>query len=288
MSGGASRARQTGDAGDVAVGPVHVTLGGLRHATRRLLIRSPRVYLPIARRRHPHGVIRDDTQIVIDGFTRSAVTFAVIAFQMAQNDHVRVAHHLHAPAHLLAGVRRGVPVLVPIRAPEDTILSAMIREPGVPAAQWLRSYVDFYRRLPALSDRIVIAPFEEVTVDFGAVTHRVNRRYGTSFFEFKHAEVDVDAVFDLIEERASRPPWQPLLGAFLGGRISYDEYRELTAEARVGYAAGLIPEQRVQRPSAERAAMKEALRTRYDAPALGSLRRRAERAYGEAVAASRV
>ena len=282
MSSGAPRARQAPDAG----GPIQVSFGGLRHATRRLLIRSPRVYLPIARRRHPHGVIRPDTQIVIDGFTRSAVTFAVIAFQVAQNDHVRVAHHLHAPAHLLAGVRRGIPVLVPIRAPEDTILSAMIREPGVPAAQWLRSYIDFYRRLPPLADRIVIAPFADVTSDFGAVTHRVNRRFATSFFEFKHAEVGVDAVFDLVEERASRPPWQPLLGAFLAGRISYDEYRELTAEARAGAANRPVPEHRVQRPSAERDVMKDALRDRYGAPQLAALRGRAERAYEEAVAAS--
>lgn len=282
MSSGAPRARQA----TRADGPIQTTFGGLRHATRRLLIRSPRVYVPIARRRHPHGVIRPDTQIVIDGFTRSAVTFAVIAFQVAQNDHVRVAHHLHAPAHLLAGVRRGIPVLVPIRPPEDTVLSAMIREPGVPVAQWLRSYIDFYRRLPALADRIVIAPFADVTSDFGAVTHRVNRRFGTSFFEFKHAEVDVDAVFDLIEERASRPPWQPLLGAFLAGRISYDEYRELTTEARADVASRPVPEHRVQRPSAERGAMKDALRDGYGTPRLAGLRARAERAYQEAVAAS--
>jgi hypothetical protein len=207
---------------------------------------------------------------------------------MAQNGHVRVAHHLHATAHLAAGVRRGIPVLVPIRAPDDTILSAMIREPEVSAGQWLRSYVDFYRRLPDFADRIVIAPFEDVTSDFGAVTHRVNRRFGTSFFEFKHAEVDVDAVFDLIEERASRPPWQPLLGAFLAGRISYDEYREVTADARAAEPAPSIPEHRVQRPSAARDTTKAELRARLGARRLAPLRRRAERAYEAALAASGV
>jgi hypothetical protein len=254
-------------------------VGGARHAVRRVVGRHPAIYLPIARRRHHHGALRDDTEIVIDGFTRSAVTFAVIAFQLAQNGHVRVAHHLHVPAHLLAGIRRGIPVLTPIRAPEDTILSAMIREPDVPAVQWLRSYVDFYRRLVPLAGRIVLAPFESVTTDFGSVTHRVNERFGTSFVEFKHAEVDVDTVLDLIEERASRPPWQPLLGEFLAGILSYDEYRELTAGARATVARSEVPEDRVQRPSADRQARKAALRGHYRAPGLARLRARAERAF---------
>lgn len=253
--------------------------GGARHATRRVIARHPSIFMPLARRRHPQGVLRPDTQLVIDGFTRSAGTYALVAFQVAQNDHIRVAHHLHAPAHLIAATRQGVPTLVPIRDPEESVLSAMIREPSVPAGQFLRSYVDFYRRLLRLGDRVIIAPFASVTDDFGTVTRRVNARFGTSFVEFKHTEADVAVVFELIEERSRRPPWEPLLGMFLAGRISLDEYLDRTAGLRRSHPANDVPEHRVQRPSVARQAIKSRLRERYAAPALAGWRTRAVDAY---------
>ena len=259
-------------------------LNAARHEMRRVMIRHPALYLPLARRRHRHGAICAETQIVIDGFTRSAVTFALVAFQLAQNDTVRTAHHLHALAHLMAGVKRGLPVLVPIRPPEDTVLSAAIREPEASVGQWLRSYVDFYRGLPPLAHGLVIATFDDVTSDFGAVTHRVNQRFGTSFMEFQHSASEVATVFDLIDERASRPPWQPLLGEFLGGMISYDEFKRLTKVDRDAVEMRAIPELRVQRPSAARDELKAELRETYLAPRLERHRRRAEQLYREAAA----
>ncbi|HEX7247504.1 MAG TPA: hypothetical protein VF351_05320, partial [Actinomycetota bacterium] len=99
---------------------IDVAVGTARHVTRRIMARYPAVYLPLLRRRQPQSTIGPDTQVVIDGFTRSASTFAVIAFQLAQDDHVRLAHHLHAPAQLLAATRAGLPTLMPIRPPRDT------------------------------------------------------------------------------------------------------------------------------------------------------------------------
>jgi hypothetical protein len=240
--------------------------------------------MPIARWRQPQAVLAPDTRLVIDGFTRSAVTFALVAFQVAQNDHVRVAHHLHAPAHLMAAARRGVPALVPIREPEETVLSAMIREPTVSAEQFLRSSVDLYRRLPPLADGLVIATFRSVTEDFRSVTRRVNERFGTSFVEFKQTESQVATVFELIDERARRPPWEPLIGDFLAGRISFDEFRDRTADLRRSLRVPDVPEQRVQRPSEFREEMKAPFRERYEDPALAAWRARAKEAYLAAAA----
>ena len=47
--------------------------------------------------------VADDTEAVIDGFTRSACVFAAVAFQQAQPHPVRLAHLLHASSHLMAG-----------------------------------------------------------------------------------------------------------------------------------------------------------------------------------------
>lgn len=259
--------------------PIAVRAATVRHVVRRLASAHPRIYLPVARRKYPHATLNRDTALVIDGFTRSAVTFAVVAFQLAQNDHVRVSHHLHAAGHLIEAARRGVPTLVTVREPADTVLSALIREPLVPPAQFLRSFADFYERILPYRSRFVVATFEEVTSDMGQVTGRVNERYGTRFRCFEQTDENVEMCFSLIEERSRRPPWEGLLGLFLSGRMSADEYRAATEEVRRTSELRSIPEHRVQRPSEERRALKESLRSRYEAPELAGLRSRTDRAF---------
>jgi hypothetical protein len=261
--------------------PGVLSRAGIRHALRRRFSTHPALYLPLMRRRHPGAVLDRDTQLVIDGFTRSAGTFAVVAFQLAQNDHVRVAHHLHAAAHLKAAAQRGVPAIVPIRRPEDTVLSAIIREPFVPMKQFLKSYTAFYASILPYRDYQVVATFEQVTTDFGQVIERLNTRFGTTFRAFRHEPDQVGRCLELIEERAQRPPWEHLLGDFLSGKLSADEYREQTEPLRSDPAIDLkpVPENRVQRPSEERRALRGILTPRYRGRDLSSLRKEAENLY---------
>lgn len=258
----------------------------LRHVLRRRVSLHPWPYLPLARWKSGHGVLGPETQLVVDGFTRSAGTFAAIAFQLAQNDHVRVAHHMHAAGALVAAAKRDVPVLLTVRAPEPTILSAMVREPGIPPGQWLRTYVAFYERLLPFRAAFVVATFEEVTSDLGRVIDRLNARFGTRFRRFEHTEENVRTVFRLIDERAEGPPWQPHLNRFISGLISADEYLELTGpfrEAREDRRSR-VREHRVQRPSAAREQAKARIRARYLDPRLAGLRDRADAAYRAIVA----
>jgi hypothetical protein len=258
-----------------------VARGSARHVARRWLTRHPAVYLPIARARQRNAAVDQETDIVIDGFYRSAGTFSVIAFQLAQNGHVRVAHHLHAAAQFIAAAELGTPTLVAVRPPEPTILSAMLREPSVTPGQWLKFYAEFYERILPLQDRFVVATFDEVTSDFGAVTRRINERFGTEFKEFAHTDENVATCFALIEERSEGPPWGPPLRLFLSGRMSADEYWSATRlyrEERGRYWHDL-PEFRIPRPSQEREAFKAAVRSSYLVPGLTGLRHRAEQAY---------
>ena len=66
-------------------------------------------YLQLARRRKGRAVVGPDTELVIEGFPRTANTFAVFAFQTAQARPVRVAHHLHAPIQVTVAARRPPP-----------------------------------------------------------------------------------------------------------------------------------------------------------------------------------
>src|SRR6185312_10906879 len=93
-SGRANR-RRTGVPGE-GTGPSRrrgTTIGdppkrkALRHVVRSRVSEHPKLYLPLARLRHPGPspkVVSNDTELVIDGYTRSACTFAVYAFQLAQ------------------------------------------------------------------------------------------------------------------------------------------------------------------------------------------------------------
>lgn len=277
MSATSSRARAPTDRAPL--------VGSPRHALRRSLMMHPSLYLPLARWKRAESALDARTELVLDGLERSANTFAVIAFQLAQNDHVRVAHHMHAVAPLIEAAARGVPTLITVRSPEATILSAMIRQPRVTARQWLKTYAAFYERLMSSRNNFVIATFDDVTTDFGAVIRKVNERFSTEFREFDHTASNVEMVFSLIDERASGPPWQPACTRFLSGYMSLDEYLLATRAHRgsEAKAARTGVEHRVGRPSEIREAAKPVMLQRYQASSLAALRARADRAYGSFV-----
>jgi hypothetical protein len=221
------------------------------YRTKTRVAARPRLALPIARIRG-HGVpVSRDTDIVIEGFPRTGSSFAVAAFDMAQPRKVRVAHHVHAPAQVLAAVRWGIPALVLIREAEDAALSLVVRSPELSLEDALTGYVRFYRPLVRVRHAFEVATLEEVARDFGEVTRRVNQRFGTSFAEFEHTEANAARCLELIE-------WDYL--------------------TRLPPGEGF--ERSVARPSEVRDRLKSELREGLDAPALTALRSRARGLFG--------
>lgn len=226
-----------------------------RRAMRRVIARFPSLYIPWvrSRRRDFDGSVKAvgaDTELVIEGFPRCGNSFAFAAFRLAQERETRVAHHLHAPAQVVAAVRTGIPTLVLIRAPEDAVASLMVRDPWFSPRGALRDYVSFYAPLVEHARGFVVADFSEVTTDFGSVVRRVNSRFGTRFREFEHTPANVRRCFDLLEQihgvvRARDPDFE----------------------------AG------VARPSADRKQRKEAARDRLSDPRLDKLRAAARDIY---------
>jgi hypothetical protein len=252
-------------------------LRALRHILRSRFAEHPSIYLPFARVRYPGPspeVIGPKTELVIDGYTRSACTFAVYAFQLAQPRPVRLAHHLHAPAQLIEAARRGVPAIVVIREPQGALLSQVIREPHVSMAGALVSYRRFYERLLPHASSLLAADFDEVTSDFGSVIRRANRRFDTTFAPFEPSEENVRRCFDLIGERpTSDPAWRRRILGFESGTVALDELLRERPERE-----NEIPRE-TWIPSAERAAIKDELRERWLSPELATLRHRATAAY---------
>ena len=255
----------------------------LRWGLRSRVALYPSLYLSMARRKYGEAVLAEDTGLLIDGFTRSGVTFAVVAFNVAQRRPVPLAHTLHAPAHVIAAVRRNVPSLVTVREPEATVLSAVIREPDVTIEQGLRAWIRFYGAIRPYREDFVVAPFDRVVDDYGSVIRQVNERFGTDFDAFDHTPENVALCFSIIEDRSRRPPWSEELGKFESGRIGLAEY--LAARERYGGPGALpkVPETRVPRPSAEREAIKRTLADRLAEPGLRGVRREAKRVFEDYV-----
>jgi len=247
-----------------------------RHVLRTRISEHPGIYLPFARHKYPGPspeVIGGQTELVIDGYTRSATTFAVYALQLSQPRPVRLAHHLHAPAQLIEAARTGVPALVLIREPQGAILSQLIREPHVALLDALVAYARFYSCLLPYRDRFVVGDFTEVTADFGAVVRRLNARFGTAFVPFNPTQAHVREVFELIK---LRPTLSKTLLGFESGVVSLAELgRELrdTGQHRMHDA------EEAWMPSADRDRAKEALREQWLAPELAGVRDRAGDVY---------
>src|ERR671911_2291412 len=228
-----------------------VTKADARVWARRYVGRHPFLFYNFYRLKPSYRDLLVDrkTQIVIVGFPRSGNTFAVVAFEQAQRERVRVAHHLHMPAQVVRAARWGIPTLLLARKPTDAVLSWVIRDPGVSIRQALKHYISFYEKAAEYRDALVVGFFEEVTRDYGTVLERVNAKFGTEFSSFVHSEDNVKCVFDRIEEvhRAKR-----------GGRLD---------------------ERQIAHPSAVKAGLKDALKKELEAPEVRKLTARAEAVY---------
>jgi hypothetical protein len=196
-------------------------------------------------------VVGPNTQIVIDGFPRSANTFAVIAFGMAQPHPVEVAHHVHLPAQILAAVKASVPTILLIREPEAVVASLVLRFPHISLAKALKRYVRFYKLLAPHRGAMVVADFPDVVSDYGSVIRRVNERFETRFAEFRHTPESVAECLDLIGD------WD-----------------------RGRFGAGEAFDRRAARPSSARESMKTELRPFYRSDRLAGVRGEAEHLYG--------
>jgi hypothetical protein len=134
-----------------------------------------------SRRIPPDQLVGPDTRLVIEGFPRSANSYAVIGFQLVQPECLPVAHHTHAPAQIIRAAERKIPLLVPIRHPRDAIASLLIRDRRFSISLAIEAYASFYKAVLPYRDAMVLAHFDDVTRDLGSVIERVNRQFGASF-----------------------------------------------------------------------------------------------------------
>lgn len=135
-------------------------------------IRTPRLATFIA---------SQDVEIIIEGFPRSANTYCVSAFEIAQRRPVRIARHLHDPWQVRFGERHGIPTMVLIREPLSAVVSALMRDKRSTHGRLLRDYLRFYEGAIAAHQKAIFVPFELATSNFNVAIDALNQQYGTAF-----------------------------------------------------------------------------------------------------------
>ena len=125
--------------------------------------------------------VNKSTQLVIEGFPRSANTFAVLAFQYLQSKEIKIAHHLHVPSQIFRAVKWHIPTIVLIRNPIDAVASLLIRNPRLSITQSLKNYIYFYEKIFEYRYSYIVANFDEVVQDYSQVIKKLNNKFDTNF-----------------------------------------------------------------------------------------------------------
>lgn len=148
--------------------------------------------------------ITASTRLVIEGFPRSGNSFATTAFGLAVGPDVRRSSNTHLPGQVRIAVAQDIPTLVLIRHCADAAASLCVAAPYLRPLDAVREWLRFYRAVRPLQSRFVLATFEEVTADFGAVMARINDRFGTDFPLFAHTDDNVARVQRGLEDYGVR------------------------------------------------------------------------------------
>jgi len=154
----------------------------MNHRLHHWLGRHERLFFAVSARRYPFNQMKvtRQTQICIEGFPRSANSYAVVVFRLA-NPGVTIGHHLHVPAQILRACRYGIPTVVLIRPPEEAVASFMLFQHAADADGYLRSYYEFYKTVLPLRRQFVAVDFALVVRDMNRVIEEVNQHFGTQF-----------------------------------------------------------------------------------------------------------
>lgn len=145
-------------------------------------------------------MVYPDTELIIDGFQGSANSFATDAFKESQTSYVKLAHHLHSPAHIIVGINQKVPVWLTIREPAATVISLTSRWSHISVSQGLQSYIGFYRKLYPYASNYVVSTFEQTTQHGDRIVEIINARFDTNF-----DSIDVNKVNEKLKFKHSNP-----------------------------------------------------------------------------------
>ena len=97
-------------------------------------------------RRFRKVMVHENTDICIEGFPRSANSFAVRAFPIA-NPNIKVSSHIHVTMQIIKAVNLSIPVLFLLRDPLDSLSSLLIVDPALSQNFALWSWLNLHKQI---------------------------------------------------------------------------------------------------------------------------------------------
>lgn len=140
------------------------------------------------------------TDIIIDGFPRSANTYATFAFDSVQDTRYNIAHHIHKKSQFLIGAKYNIPAILLIRNPADCIVSTLIRQPKYNPETLFKGYLHMYDSLQKM-DSFVVGEFTDVLKDYGTIIKKVNSKYGTLFSIYEKNDENEKRVKNIVQNQ---------------------------------------------------------------------------------------
>lgn len=149
---------------------------------RRVISRHPSLFFMTAGLLGNRQLLDDTTDMVSEGYPRSANTYFEAALLVSQEDTIHVSSHSHASAQVLMGLRKKLPTIVLFRDPKQAVASLLELTSGdLPVAEYIKDYYTFYEDISKKLDDVLLVEFPEAIGDFAHVIDRVNTRYGLSY-----------------------------------------------------------------------------------------------------------
>lgn len=149
-----------------------------------------------------HVAVRADSVLCVEGFPRSANTFAVAALTVSNPELGHIARHSHLSGQVKKAVELGVPTLLLVREPLGAVISMKQWERDLELEQLLNSYIRFHRSIIGISESLIVIDFKEVTSDFGRVVEKLNERSALGLKPVEHDDNFESAVFTEVERMA--------------------------------------------------------------------------------------
>lgn len=158
----------------------------LRIATLRKIERNPSVFEFLYRLQGASSdlLASPETNILLEGFPRSANTYSLYALRHSQNN-LKISGHTHRPGNVILGLKYKIPICVLIRNPHDAVKSLLVRNPQYSESNCLRQYISFYSLLLPRKNEFLVAEFEDVVANFDTVIDGLNSKYKLHLKPFK-------------------------------------------------------------------------------------------------------
>lgn len=144
-------------------------------------------YLRYFIKKDRYALVDKDTELLIDGFPRSANTFAYAFIELTQPVK-KIAHHVHLPVQFSRSIRFSTPAVFLIRNPVDAAISMSIRRPTYFPYLIFLYYFLFHKRISKIINSLLIVKFEEVISDPNSIIRKLRNSQYSGFIEVEFTQ----------------------------------------------------------------------------------------------------